>query len=91
MKSNNNNHNKEVNNKEVNNNEVNNKEVNNKEVNKYSYIYVPCENKKKSKMNPCNSINKHVNKYNKKNDKFYNPDQTYMKGFKYMTNSDIYY
>ncbi len=76
---------------ESNNNNHNNKEVNNKEVNKYTtYVYIPYD-KKKSKSNPCNSINKHVNKYNKKNDKFYNPDQSYMKGFKYMSNSDIYY
>jgi hypothetical protein len=60
-------------------------------IKEYDYIYVPYKKSKKSKNNPCNEINKHVNKYNKKNDKYYNPDAVYLKGFKYITNSDVYF
>jgi hypothetical protein len=55
------------------------------------YVYVPYNKSKNTKNNPCNEINKHVNKYNKKNEKFFKPDTVYLKGYKYLTNSDIYY
>lgn len=68
-----------------------------KEINKtkyykdYQIVYLPSEKVKSSKNNPCNQINKHVNKYNKKNEKYFKPDTVYLKGYKYITNSDVYF
>lgn len=60
---------------------------------KYIYetiIYMP-NKEKKSKKNPTNPINKHVNKYNSKNKYFYNPDNNYyLKNYTYITNSGVY-
>lgn len=60
--------------------------------NKYQYdiVYIPY-NKKSSKMDPTNNINKYINKYNTKNKNYYSHNKNNSKNFSYITNSDIYY
>jgi len=56
------------------------------------YIITPLKSNKDKKTQPTNSINKHINKYNKKNKHYYNPnDQSYsFQNYTYIENSDIY-
>jgi hypothetical protein len=71
-----------------------NKKEESKENNKieYSYVLIPVKTKKKKKLSPCNDINKYINKYNAKNDSYYNPNLIIYndKYSKYICNSDIY-
>lgn len=55
----------------------------------YKFVYVPVD-KPKKKDCTTNHITKFVNKYNKKNDKYFRPDTQYLKGYTYMSNSDIF-
>jgi len=59
---------------------------------KYYYIITSIKPNKDKKNYPNNPINKHVNKYNKKNKHYYNPtDQSYVsQTYTYIANSDVY-
>lgn len=64
---------------------------NKKNIIKYKII-IEYNYKSKKKTNPCNQINKHINKYNPKNKNFYYPNSNnYINDLNYLTNSDIYY
>ncbi len=54
------------------------------------YIYIP-QSKKSNKKCPNNYINKHVNKYNSKNQYYYSNISNDNDIYNYLTNSDIYY
>ena len=67
------------------------KNIKKKESTEYNLVYIPYSKSKLDRNNPCNNINKYVNKYNKKNEKYFKPDTVYLKGYKYITNSDVYF
>lgn len=61
-----------------------------KNKNKYKII-IDSSSKNNKKLNPCNQINKHINKYNPKNKIYYYPNNnTTIQDLRYLTNSDIY-
>lgn len=61
-----------------------------KNKNKYKIIIDPIF-KNNKKLNPCNQINKYINKYNPKNKLYYYPNNNiYIQDVRYLTNSDIY-
>lgn len=59
---------------------------------KSSYILIPIKSYKEKKSNPCDQINKYVNKYNTKNDRYYHSpyENDNSKYSYYLKNSGIY-
>lgn len=58
----------------------------------FEYVLISIKTKKENKLSPCNEINKHINKYNSKNNNYYRSNLIiyYDKYSKYICNSDIY-
>lgn len=57
----------------------------------YELVYVPVDRSKIKNKHYNSDITKHVNQHNKKNNRYFNPDTKYLKGYTYITNSDVYY
>ena len=61
-----------------------------KNKNKYKFI-IDSSSKNNKKLNPCNQINKYINKYNPKNKIYYSKNiNTSNQELRYLTNSDVY-